>query len=190
MFPVFPRRMNKLWDSPFGSRSSYSGFPQNGQTSSTTPITKLRRERRTTWKRERGMGRERKKCCCLFPTWNIDEAAVSLPPKARKIRMGNSTKWTYGETYALVPHSCTESWSHWRAKLRDWAVKQARAGCYFWAALSLIDSKALYIKYKLINGLPEINHNKPCHLSKKSCEPWFDVSLRDLPIIMAPIVLF
>ena len=31
-----------------------------------------------------------------------------------------------------------------RTKLRDWAVWQARAGCYFQAALSSNDSKTLY----------------------------------------------
>ena len=39
---------------------------------------------------------------------------------------------------------CTESWSHWRAKLCDWAVWPVRAGCYSWAALSLFDSNTLY----------------------------------------------
>ena len=32
-----------------------------------------------------------------------------------------------------------------RTKLRDWAVRQARAGCYCPAALSSNDSKTLYI---------------------------------------------
>ena len=32
------------------------------------------------------------------------------------------------------------------ARLRDWAVRPVRAGCYSWAALPLIDSKTLYIK--------------------------------------------
>ena len=40
--------------------------------------------------------------------------------------------------------NCTGSWSHWGAKLRDWAVVPVRAGCYSWAALSLNDSKTLY----------------------------------------------
>ena len=31
--------------------------------------------------------------------------------------------------------------SHLGAKLRDWAVRQAEAGCYFWAALSPNDLK-------------------------------------------------
>ena len=39
---------------------------------------------------------------------------------------------------------CTESWSHWRAKVRDWAVWPVNPGCYSWAALSLIDSNTLY----------------------------------------------
>ena len=30
------------------------------------------------------------------------------------------------------------------AKLRDWAVRPVRAGCYSWAALSFIDSETLY----------------------------------------------
>ena len=38
----------------------------------------------------------------------------------------------------------TESRSHWRAKLRDWAVRPVRAGCYSLAALFLFDSKTLY----------------------------------------------
>ena len=40
--------------------------------------------------------------------------------------------------------SYTESWSHWRALLHDWAVRPVRACCYSWAALYLIDSKTLY----------------------------------------------
>ena len=40
----------------------------------------------------------------------------------------------------------TESWSHWRAKLRDWAVRPVRAGCYSWAALPVIDSKTVQSK--------------------------------------------
>ena len=39
----------------------------------------------------------------------------------------------------------TESWSHWRAKLREWAARPVWAGCYSWAALSLSDSKTLYL---------------------------------------------
>ena len=35
--------------------------------------------------------------------------------------------------------------SHLGAKLRDWAVRQAEAGCYSWAALSSNDSKTRYI---------------------------------------------
>ena len=31
-----------------------------------------------------------------------------------------------------------------KAKLRDWAVRPVRPGCYSWAALSLIDKKTLY----------------------------------------------
>ena len=31
------------------------------------------------------------------------------------------------------------------AKLRDWAIRPVRAGCYSLAALSLIDSKTLYV---------------------------------------------
>ena len=34
--------------------------------------------------------------------------------------------------------------SHFGAKLRDWAIGQAGAGCYFWAALSSNDSKTRY----------------------------------------------
>ena len=34
--------------------------------------------------------------------------------------------------------------SHFGAKLRDWAVRQAGAGCYSWAALSSNDSKTRY----------------------------------------------
>ena len=36
-----------------------------------------------------------------------------------------------------------ESWSHWKAKLRDWAVRPVMAGCYSWSALYLIDSKTV-----------------------------------------------
>ena len=35
--------------------------------------------------------------------------------------------------------------SQFRAKLRDWAVRPVRAGCYPRAALSLLDSKTLYV---------------------------------------------
>ena len=37
--------------------------------------------------------------------------------------------------------------SHIGAKLRDWADRQARAGCYSWAALTSNHSKTRY-KYK------------------------------------------
>ena len=40
---------------------------------------------------------------------------------------------------------CTGILSQIRTKLRDWAVWQARAGCYFLAAFSSNDSKTLYI---------------------------------------------
>ena len=30
--------------------------------------------------------------------------------------------------------------------MRDWAVRPVKVGCYSWAALSLIDSKTLYIQ--------------------------------------------
>ena len=40
----------------------------------------------------------------------------------------------------------TEISSEIRTKLRDWAVSQARAGCYSQAALSSNDSKMLYKK--------------------------------------------
>ena len=36
--------------------------------------------------------------------------------------------------------------SHLGAKLRDWADRQAEAGCYSWAPLSSNDSKTRYIK--------------------------------------------
>ena len=36
-----------------------------------------------------------------------------------------------------------ESWSHWRAELRNWAIRPVRAGCYSWTVLSLTDSKTL-----------------------------------------------
>ena len=41
----------------------------------------------------------------------------------------------------------TESWSQLGANLGDWAVRPVRAGCYSWAALSLIDSKTQYTYY-------------------------------------------
>ena len=34
--------------------------------------------------------------------------------------------------------------SQLRARLRDWALRPVRAGCYPWAALPFIDSKTLY----------------------------------------------
>ena len=42
------------------------------------------------------------------------------------------------------------------AKLRDWAVRPVRAGCYSWAALSLIDF--LSPVFKALNRLREIYH--------------------------------
>ena len=36
------------------------------------------------------------------------------------------------------------------AKLFDWAVRPVRAGCYSWAALSLIDSMTLYMSSPLV----------------------------------------
>ena len=36
--------------------------------------------------------------------------------------------------------------SHLGAKLGDWAVRQAEAGCYSWAALPSNDSKTLYVR--------------------------------------------
>ena len=41
----------------------------------------------------------------------------------------------------------TGTLSHLKAKLRDWANRQAEAGCYSWAALSLNDSKTRYTHY-------------------------------------------
>ena len=41
--------------------------------------------------------------------------------------------------------TCTGISSHLGAKLRDWADRQAMAGCFSWAALSSIDSKTRYI---------------------------------------------
>ena len=42
-----------------------------------------------------------------------------------------------------------------RTKLRDWAVWQARAGCYSSAALSLNDSKTLYSGAGSVQNLRE-----------------------------------
>ena len=38
----------------------------------------------------------------------------------------------------------TEISSHLMAKLRDWADRQAEAGCYSWAVLTSNDSKTRY----------------------------------------------
>ena len=39
--------------------------------------------------------------------------------------------------------------SHSGTKLRDWAIRQAVAGCYSWAAMSSNDSKTRYSKYRV-----------------------------------------
>ena len=41
----------------------------------------------------------------------------------------------------FIPKPYTAFFSQLRAKLRDWAVRPVRAGCYSWAALSFIDSR-------------------------------------------------
>ena len=48
--------------------------------------------------------------------------------------------------------------SQWRAKLCDWAVRPVRAGCYPWAALTLVNSKTLYNVYSTFycHGIPNI----------------------------------
>ena len=46
--------------------------------------------------------------------------------------------------FLLISDLYTGFLSQLRAKLRDWAVRPVRAGCYSWAALYLIDSKTLY----------------------------------------------
>ena len=52
-----------------------------------------------------------------------------------KIRVLQNTE--YGGTYTGIS-------SQIRTKLRDWAIGQARAGCYSQAAMSSNDSKTLY----------------------------------------------
>ena len=49
----------------------------------------------------------------------------------------------YYDGYGTVVLAPTVYLSQLRAKLRDWAVRPVRAGCYSWAALCLIDSKTL-----------------------------------------------
>ena len=44
-------------------------------------------------------------------------------------------------------HYPTGILSHLGAKLRDWAIRQAGAGCYSWAALSSNDLKTRYLLY-------------------------------------------
>ena len=44
--------------------------------------------------------------------------------------------------------------SQLRAKLRDWAVRPVRAGCYSRAALSLTDSKTRYYTHLKNRGTP------------------------------------
>ena len=60
--------------------------------------------------------------------------------------------------------SITESWSHWWPKLRDWAGRPVGAGWYSWAALSLINSKTLYMSqaYSVPTNLKYYTvHKKP-----------------------------
>ena len=60
--------------------------------------------------------------------------------------------------------SISESWSHWWPKLRDWAVRPVGAGWYSWAALSLINSKTLYMSqaYSVPTNLKYYTvHKKP-----------------------------
>ena len=44
-----------------------------------------------------------------------------------------------------------------RTKLRDWAVWQARAGCYSQAALSSNDSKTLYFRNNALRSFPNFS---------------------------------
>ena len=57
-------------------------------------------------------------------------------------------KWCNHAPFLQLKTPCTGILSHLGAKLRDWAVSQARAGCYSQAALSSNDLKTLYINQR------------------------------------------
>ena len=52
-----------------------------------------------------------------------------------------------GPQEVMTGKVCTEILSQIRTKLRDWAVRQARARCYSRAALSSNDSMTLYVSF-------------------------------------------
>ena len=100
--------------------------------------------------------------------------------------------------------------SQWRAKLCDWAVRPVRAGCYPWAALTLVNSKTLYNVYSTFycHGIPNIvslaqrhlmNHwmyEKGCKKGRAKKAPndgicfwlWFIISQHS-PLLYPPLFL-
>jgi len=52
---------------------------------------------------------------------------------------------SYRRIFPLLTIAYTGISSQIRTELRDWAIWQARAGCYLQAALSSNDSKTLYV---------------------------------------------
>ena len=75
-----------------------------------------------------------------------EEASLSAPSIVKRSEI--EADWRRGthKHFAL-----TGILSHLGAKLRDWAVRQAGAGSYSWAALSSDDSKTRYTRLVLIN---------------------------------------
>ena len=67
----------------------------------------------------------------------------------------------------------TESWSYCRAMLRDWDVRLVRAGCYSWAALSLIDSKirCCFSTFTEHTKIPPLSERTTCSWACYSLPP-------------------
>ena len=75
--------------------------------------------------------------------WTADCSAKLKAPILHSCKYVRSRQC--GKKRQTVCESCTGISSQIRTKLRDWAIWQARAGCYSQAALSSNDSKTLYI---------------------------------------------
>ena len=70
----------------------------------------------------------------------VDRFVEVASNKSKKM----STSWQLHGSNYMSPCKYTAISSHLGAKLRDWTVRQAGAGCYFWAAMSSNDSKTRY----------------------------------------------
>ena len=84
------------------------------------------------------------KCCISSQVSNMGPRLkdYNFLSKADHLKLEETT--ASFDLYLIQRHNTGIS-SHIRTKLRDWAIWQARAGCYSQAALSSNDSKTLYI---------------------------------------------